>query len=416
VPPPFAQILKCPNCNAPLEAPASSGAVFCTYCGSQVIVQQRTLAPAPPHPRAPQPLPAVGSAAQLRWIVSSLVGAGVIIAVTALFVVGSLRTAASSRLSAQNTGTVEIVPARLREVVMSQTLAQLASWAGVKANSEARLELSLKGSRFQSLVFYWPTPGAVDITQVMLSARMPIVKGDPVLTALSAVFGARFTGDTEGGTTFESNALRFSVRSREVEVRVWPEKHPNWQRKMAVLWQVARALVLQEPIEIDAVTRRDVLGTGYPLRMLGQVNPAIDVDQSQAHVTGLFPGVSRRTEASGLSYVLPLDHPWFKEAELLWKNEKGGKLVNVRLDPPPFATHFANQTEIRDCLARRFGAARDAEINHLANEHSYQFQKYWPHASVYVGSTYLWLELRDSSRVYPVNFKAVVEALAACAP
>ena len=272
MPPPFAQILKCPNCNAPLEAPASSGAVFCTYCGSQVIVQQRTLAPAPPHPRAPQPLPAVGSAAQLRWIVSSLVGAGVIIAVTALFVVGSLRTAASSRLSAQNTGTVEIVPARLREVVMSQTLAQLASWAGVKANSEARLELSLKGSRFQSLVFYWPTPGAVDITQVMLSARMPIVKGDPVLTALSAVFGARFTGDTEGGTTFESNALRFSVRSREVEVRVWPEKHPNWQRKMAVLWQVARALVLQEPIEIDAVTRRDVLGTGYPLRALGQVN------------------------------------------------------------------------------------------------------------------------------------------------
>jgi hypothetical protein len=90
--------------------------------------------------------------------------------------------------------------------------------------------------------------------------------------------------------------------------------------------------------------------------------------------------------------------------------------VNARLDPPPFAEHFANQIEISDCLARRFGAARDAEINHLANEHSYQFQKYWPHASVYVGSTYLWLELQDSSRVYPVNFKAVVEALAACAP
>jgi len=91
-------------------------------------------------------------------------------------------------------------------------------------------------------------------------------------------------------------------------------------------------------------------------------------------------------------------------------------MVSARLDPPPFQQRFPNQLEIRDCLARRFGPARDAEINHLANDHSYQWQKYWPHAAAYVGSTYLWMEFEDPRSVYPVSFKSIVEALADCTP
>jgi hypothetical protein len=350
----------------------------------------------------------------VAWIVGPLVLIGVAIVAVSVFVVGSFTKPVPRSSSPTIAATVELLPSRLKEVKMSQTSAQLAAWAGVKASSEQRLELKLKGSRFDSLVFYWRAPNTQSITEVSLHARTPIAKGDFQPKTASAVFGARFASDPHGGTTYESNGVRFAINDRQVELRVWPEKNPNSQRQMAVLWQLALGLVLQEPVQIDPTTRRDVLGTGYPLRALTQVDPAVDVDQSESHIKALFPGVARRADASGLHYVVPLDNPWFREAGLIWKNEKGGTMVNARLDPPPFVERFANQLEIRDCLARRFGPAKDAEISHLANDHSYQWQKYWPRASVYAGSTYLWLEIENARRPLPVNLKAVVEALADC--
>ena len=341
---------------------------------------------------------------------------GAVVAGAALFAVGLSAKSSPSHSSATAAAGTELIPSRLNTISLSQSLAQVAAWAGMNAGSDTRLDLRLKGTRFESVAFFWPEPGAVDITRVTLNAREPIAKGDPVLKTASAVFGARFVEHPQGGYIYESNGVEFSVKDRNVEIRVSPEENPNWRRQLVVLWQVARALVLQEPVAIDAATRRDLLGTGYLLGALAQIDPTVDIDQSRAHLTRLFPGVSGGVAASGLTYQLPLDHPWFKDAELIWKNEKGGKLANARFNPPPFVEQFANQIEIRDCLTRRFGPAKDAEIDHLANKHSYQFQKYWPHASVYVGSTYIWLEFEDASRAYPVNFKAVVEALTACKP
>lgn len=416
VTPPVAQILKCPNCSAPLEAPLGGGIVHCGYCRLQVNVQpgNRSPAPQPQYPFLPQTRPSGAGGQAVAWIVGPLVLIGMAMVVVSVFAVGSFTKPTSNRSSPTIAAAAELLPSRLKEIKISQTSAQLAAWAGVKVSAEERLELRLKGSRFDSLVFYWRAPNAQSITEVSLHARAPIAKGDFEPKTASAVLGARFANDPHGGTTFESNGVRFAINDRQVELRVWPEKHPNWQRQMAVLWQLALALVLQEPVQIDPATRRDVLGTGYPLRSLSQVNQAIDVDQSESHVKALFPGVARHADASGLHYVVPLDNPWFREAGLIWKNEKGGTMVNARLDPPPFVERFTNQLEIRDCLARRFGAAKDAEINHLANDHSYQWQKYWPHASVYAGSTYLWLEIEDARRALPVNLKAVVEALADC--
>jgi hypothetical protein len=414
--PPVAQIVKCPNCSAPLEAPSSGGIVYCRYCNAQVSVtpQPRVPAPQPQYPVVPRRQPASAKARPTTWIIAALMGIGIVITAAYVMVAGPGTRGVARGFGPAATAAVEIAPSRLKEVTMCQTSAQLAVWAGVEKNSDQRLELRLEGSRFEALVFYWLAPHPRCITQVELHARAPIAEGDPEMKTAQVALGARFASDPDGGHTFESTGVRFAVNGRQVEIRVWPDKHPSGQHAMALLWQLAQALVLQEPVQIDAAARRDVLQTGYPLRDLAKVDPAVDVDQSESHLKGLFPGVGRRVDAAGLHYVLPLDNPWFGEAGLLWKNEKGSRLVDVRLDPPPFVQRFTNQTEIRDCLARRFGPAKDAEIDHLANVHSYQWQKYWPHASVYAGATYLWLELEDARRVFPVNLKAVILALADC--
>lgn len=152
----------------------------------------------------------------------------------------------------------------------------------------------------------------------------------------------------------------------------------------------------------------------YPLRSLLGVNTAVDIDGSRDHILGLFPAIESRRHGDELRYVVPLEHRWFREAELGWKNESAGKLTSVALNPPEGDDKFKNQKEIGDCLAKGLGKPEVRETDHLAGEQSYFWGKSFPKAWANLYSSYLWLTFQNPKGIAPVTFENVVRTLDGC--
>jgi hypothetical protein len=170
---------------------------------------------------------------------------------------------------------------------------------------------------------------------------------------------------------------------------------------------------LREPAAqppVAAVERR------YPLRALLDIDLTVDVDASSAHLLQLFPTVTPRRHAGDLRYEVPLDHPWFGEAELAWKNERAGRLAKVALRPPKGDDKFKNQAQIAACLTVGLGSAEVRETDHLAGERSYFWGRHFPKAWADLYSGYLWLELRDPKGIAPITLPKLLRTLDACPP
>lgn len=155
---------------------------------------------------------------------------------------------------------------------------------------------------------------------------------------------------------------------------------------------------------------------GYPLRSLLNVNVAVDIDGSSAHMRGLFPDVEPSRVADQLRFAVPLQHPWFGEAEFSWKNEKAGKLVTVGFRPPLGKDKLTDPKRIADCLSKGLGKPEAREIDHLSGEMSYFFGKGFPKAWANVYSGYVWLAFEDPRGVPPVTLAQVVRTFDGCAP
>lgn len=166
----------------------------------------------------------------------------------------------------------------------------------------------------------------------------------------------------------------------------------------------------------QAAAARKPAPVGYPLRSLLNINVAVDIDGSIAHMHGLFPDVESTRIADQLRFAIPLKNPWFGEAELSWKNEKAGKLATVGFRPPLGNDKLSNAKQIADCLSKGLGKPEVREIDHLSGEMSYFFGKGFPKAWANVYSGYLWLAFEDPRGVPPVTFAQVVRTLDGCAP
>ena len=153
----------------------------------------------------------------------------------------------------------------------------------------------------------------------------------------------------------------------------------------------------------------------YPLPSLLGISPTVDIDQSRAHLLGLFPTITSQPRADQLSYHLPIGHPWFSSVDLNWKNEQAGKLVSVAFNPPAHTQQFKNQKEIADCLATGLGKPEVREMNHLTGELSYWWGAHFPKATADLYSGYLWLTFEDPKGVAPITFATIVRTLTACA-
>ena len=153
----------------------------------------------------------------------------------------------------------------------------------------------------------------------------------------------------------------------------------------------------------------------YELASLLRINATtVDVDGAQAHMLALFPTVAAERSSVGLAFKVPLNDPWFKEAELSWSNEKSGMLKSMALRPAGEGW-FRNQKEIADCLAKSLGKPKEQEIDHLSHETSYIFLAHWPKAYVDVYASYLWLSFEYSTGIGTATFANVVKTLDGCA-
>jgi hypothetical protein len=154
----------------------------------------------------------------------------------------------------------------------------------------------------------------------------------------------------------------------------------------------------------------------YPLRSLLGVSTAVDIDGSRAHMLGLFPSIDSNRHGNELRYVVPLEHRWFSEAELGWKNERAGNLTSVTLRPPEGDERFKNQQQIGDCLAKGLGKPEVRETDHLAGERSYFWGKNFPRAWADLYTSYFWLTFQNPRGIAPVTLENVVRTLDGCTP
>lgn len=152
----------------------------------------------------------------------------------------------------------------------------------------------------------------------------------------------------------------------------------------------------------------------YSLESLLGVNTSVSIDGSHALMHDLFPTVSAGTHGVDLSYEVPLSHPWFGEAQFIWKNEKAGQLINVGLRPPKGEQRFTNQREIGECLVKGLGKAEVRETDHLKGEFSYFWGKQFPRVWANLYSGYLWLVFETPKPVPPITLERVVRTLGAC--
>jgi hypothetical protein len=181
--------------------------------------------------------------------------------------------------------------------------------------------------------------------------------------------------------------------------------HPSQQPVAANLSVEPGAPAAENPVLV-----RYVMGS-----LLG-IRTTVDIDESRAHLLGLFPTIRSSRISDELRYVVPLSHRWFDAAELGWKNERAGKLASVAFRPPVGELKLKNQKEIADCLAKGLGKPEVREIDHLAGDLTYFWGKHFPKAYASLYSGYLWLSFEDPKGVAPVTFEQVVRTLDACAP
>jgi hypothetical protein len=351
---------------------------------------------------------------QTILLVVAAIVVALVFSLAGIFSAGSHSSAGAAAQGASAGSTAGMPLARLAELSMDRTPQQIAVWAQQPVSN--RISVPLSDPRYLSVVFEWPASDTSYIGRVMLSTRSAIPDSDPLLRQASAVFGARLRKKPDGSHSYQSNGAWFDVDS-DVSIRVWPSdnpSNPNWHHQMVALWQLLEPLILNQPLHLDANTKRDWLGLGYPVSALANVSPALDIDTSRAGLLALFPGVSWAT-GIGLTYTVPLDDPWFSVAELTFANEKGGKLSTVSLRPP-VGDDALNQKELSVCLASGLGKPVEHEADHLAGTVTYAWDAHWPKASLDVNTSYVWLDLKQSAGVgvAPITLAGVAGALAGC--
>lgn len=421
---PQVNVLSCPGCGAPLDAPAITGQVRCQYCGRTVNVSRPAPGPVPSPrlPAPPAPVTRTGGGGRATLLAAVLVPAlavgGWAVVSLGVFAARIASPALRSMPPAATTARSEaaIPVARLDQLGMDRTLDQVATWAGDArfAVEPSRLQVRLSDSRFASLSLSWPRDDPSHVERIGFMARQDVGDDDPAVQALRATFGQRLR--REGlWYAYDSNGAHVAVLNQRLfEFNASSSDDSNWKRRVAALWEVARAVANGRPVTLDAGARRDWLGTGYPMAALASIDPTVEIDASRPHLLRLFPGISWRRSGVELEYNIPLDHSWFERATLTWRNEKGSRLSSVHFFPAGHRPAFPQQHEIRDCLAQKLGSPEDRETDHLANEHAYSWGKYSPRAYVNLSSHLLSLELRTPSGVGPFTLAGVTQTLAGC--
>jgi hypothetical protein len=145
---------------------------------------------------------------------------------------------------------------------------------------------------------------------------------------------------------------------------------PRWKQRIAALFTVLRGAGLSTSDVLDERTKSDVLNLGYPLARLTELDFGVPVEIAEREVRRVVPGAV----SAGDHHDIGLRHAWFQRARLVWTNAPSGKLKRVELSTAPnFAFDFQRE-DVARCVHPLLGKPRVTIQNHLANEHTYEYE------------------------------------------
>lgn len=431
-------IVECGFCGAPLDVREGRRFTKCTYCDKTSDAQHlRTLEPQTPPGWRPPPVwtpPAhvpADSTHVLRYHTGPNVGAiiGAVFAITIVAVVG-VAVAVTARPSGKSAvakpgapaypgGPARIDPAALAGVSMKITPERLQEITGVAMDAQHSMRVPLAHPHFDAVTFRWDPDNLDHVRDFYFNGgKTP----DPTLRKrFKAIFGRRLEGDSfhwEGcGLNVPAKGDFVSTHVSLKAIGSKEEEAAPWQAQSEALWKVARHVVLGLGQKPDTATVRDVLGGGYPVADLLKLDLQSDIDGADAAVRKVFPGAMRRLFID-LEYKVAIDHPWYGEANIDWKNKKGAKLAEVSFRPPPGTkSRWPDQKALEDCVGGVLGKpSRVSEGDHLGGSRDVTFRPA-SGGEVRVYEHMMVVKLRDNPFAKPMQgdtWRTVVTALDAC--
>lgn len=431
-------IVECGHCGGPLDVREGQRFTRCRYCGKtsqsrelRTIEQQTPPGWRPPPVWRPPPHVPADSGTQLSYDTSNSVAAIVVfatlISVIAAGAVGAILMRSNARSASGQSGAPawpggpkRLEPQALAKVTMKESPEALEELTGVAMDAQHTMRVPLAHPSWEAVTFRWDPEHLDHVREVFFNGKA--AKGDPsVRKAIKAVVGRRLQKDSfqwDGCGLHLSNANDYlGVNITVDQPGAQQIENPHWRKQSEALWKLARSAALGVGDVPSPVEVRDWLGGGHPVAALGKLDPSANIDESEAAVKSLFPGAVRRLFID-LDYKVALDHPWYGEAQLAWKNKKGARLAEISLDPPPGANNkFADQKAVDDCVTAAFGKPkRESEGQHVGGSRDTT----WNPAgggSIRVYEHMLVITLRDSPFSSPMSeatFHKTIDALDRC--
>lgn len=435
---PGEMIVECSHCGAPLDVRDGQRFTRCRYCGKtsesrslRTLEQDTPPGWRPPPVWRPPPHVPADSAVQLSYSAGSAVS-GIIVAsvLLALIGVGAAVALTTRTHPSGSTGGVgapvypggpkRIDPSALAKVTLRESPEALAEITGVPMSADHSMRVPLAHDKWEAITFQWDGEHLDHVRDLYLNGKTG-VSDSAARKAIRAVVGRRLQKDS---FQWEGAGIYVSSTNDHVGVNVTissagkDEENKLWKQQSEALWKLVRSATLGvgKPPSDDEV--RDWLGGGYRLSDLAKLDLATDIDASDAAVRKLFPGAVRQVHID-LEYKVALDHPWYGEAEVQWKNKKGAKVAEVMLRPPPGAPNYklTDQAAVDACVTASFGKPKKSfDGPHLGGSRD----TIWNPAGggeVRVYEHLVTITLRDSPFSTPMPaavFTKVVEALDRC--
>jgi len=185
------------------------------------------------------------------------------------------------------------------------------------------VSIALSDDRFERAVVTWDRRGRHAKGLKLILTR----KDDTFGAALQGIFGPRLAVRPGGGRELAlgGTSVRLSADGKTFEAYVLPATDAEWRARFVALWAMARAAALGERPTLTPQTS-ELIFKGYGVRdmiafeLSTFASGALD---SKARPPGMV-------KLDGQRFLVPLDNPWFKDAQLLYER-KDGRLSRVEV-------------------------------------------------------------------------------------
>jgi hypothetical protein len=261
---------------------------------------------------------------------------------------------------------------RITTLSMASSLGQISDITGADPWSDDATSLCVwyRGGAFEYVCFGWEDEHPEHIISFDFHCSEANDSAVAIKAWMDHYFGNRLAWGDGYSFHWASSYINSDADLTYIGARVDPDDDKDWEYRIELYWSVILAATLGQDIGVQEATRRQWLGQGYTFASLAKFDPTDNVDEAQRSVPSRFPGAYK--ERNGSSWTIPIDHPWFVEAELTWDNSKGGKLERAWMTPVP-GDKFTHQKTIRNCISKEFGKSEHHEQDHLAKTYWYSW-------------------------------------------